>query len=183
MHPSPQLEHNTHSACLENKAHSACFTGHRPSRFSGIQMDDLRLDISTVITEAIDEGYDTFYCGMAQGTDILAGELTAALRQQYPWIRLIAVVPFPEQTDGWNEEWTARYQQLLEKSDEVKILLPHIQKGGYFLRNRYMVEHASLLIGVYAGSPRGGTAYTVRYARKKGLQVRILTPQHYQKHR
>lgn len=170
-------------ALPKNSARSACFTGHRPARFSSIQIDDLRLDISIAITEAIEQGYDTFYCGMAQGTDILAGELTVSLRQQYPWIRLIAVVPFPEQTDGWNEDWTRRYQQLLEKSDEVQILLPHIQKGGYFLRNRYLVEHSSLLIGVYTGSPRGGTAYTVRYARKLGLQIRILTPKQYRRRR
>ncbi len=167
----------------ESTIHSACFTGHRPSHFSKIRIDDLRLDISNAIVEAIDQGYDTFYCGMAQGTDILAGELTADLRQQYPWIRLIAVIPFPEQTDGWSEEWVRRYQQLLEKSDEVKILLTHIQKGGYFLRNRYMVEHSSLVIGVYTGSPRGGTAYTVRYAKKLGLRIRILTPQQYRQRR
>ena len=165
----------------EEPAHSACFTGHRPNRFSGVQMDDLCLDISAAITDAIEEGYDTFYCGMAQGTDILAGELTAALRQQYPWIRLIAVVPFPEQTDGWDADWLQRYESLLEKSDEVRTLLPHNQKGGYFLRDRYMVDRSSLLIGVYGGSPRGGTAYTVRYARKKGLRIQILTPQSYRR--
>lgn len=162
-------------------SHSACFTGHRPDRFSGVRMDDLRLDISAAIVEAVEEGYDTFYCGMAQGTDILAGELTASLRQQYPWIRLIAVVPFPEQTDGWSADWLQRYESLLEKSDEVRTLLPHIQKGGYFLRDRYMVDLSSLLIGVYSGAPRGGTAYTIRYARKKGLRIRILTPQSYRR--
>ena len=37
-------------------------------------------------------------------------------------------------------------------------------------RNRYMVEHANILLTVFDGSP-GGTAATVRYARSRGLQI------------
>jgi uncharacterized phage-like protein YoqJ len=162
-----------------HRAHGVCFTGHRPNQLHRIRLEDLRLDLSAAIVEAIDRGFDTFYCGMAQGSDILAGELTVSLRQQYPWIRLIAVVPFPEQTDGWSPEWTRRYSMLLQKADEVRILLPQMKRGGYFLRDRYMVDRASLLIGIYAGTPRGGTAYTLRYAQQQGLELKLLTPQDY----
>ena len=37
-------------------------------------------------------------------------------------------------------------------------------------RNRYMVEHADLLMTVFDGSP-GGTASTVAYARARGVKI------------
>ena len=155
---------------------SACFTGHRPDQLRGVAADDLRLELQNLIESAVQEGYTTFYCGMAMGTDILAGELAAALREQYPWVRLVAVVPFPEQSRGWPAEWKERYQALLQKCDDAVVLLPRSRPGGYHLRNRYMVDRSALLIGVYNGAPKGGTAYTVTYAQKKGLEIRLLRP-------
>ena len=37
-------------------------------------------------------------------------------------------------------------------------------------RDRYMVDHASLLIAAFDGSP-GGTRYTVEYAMRRGLEI------------
>ena len=37
-------------------------------------------------------------------------------------------------------------------------------------RTRYMVDHASLLIAAFDGSP-GGTRYTVEYAMRRGLEI------------
>ena len=37
-------------------------------------------------------------------------------------------------------------------------------------RDRYMVDHASLLIAAFDGSP-GGTQYTVQYAMSRGLDI------------
>lgn len=158
------------------KAHSACFTGHRPRMLQNCRLDDLRLQLHLAIQEAINAGYQHFYCGMAMGSDIIAGELVVALREQFPEIRLIGVVPFREQTDGWSKEWRQRYWRLRDAADEIITLMPVAFTEGYLVRDRYMVEHSSLLIGVYNGSIRGGTAYTVRYARQKGLKIRLIAP-------
>lgn len=40
---------------------------------------------------------------------------------------------------------------------------------------KYMVDHATHLLAVYDGQP-GGTASTIRYARKKGLEITIIEP-------
>jgi len=37
-------------------------------------------------------------------------------------------------------------------------------------RDRYMVDHAALLIAAFDGSP-GGTRYTVEYAMRRGLEI------------
>ena len=43
-------------------------------------------------------------------------------------------------------------------------------------RNRYLVEHSSVLLAVYNGSCRSGTGMTVRYAQKQGREVIIIDP-------
>ncbi len=164
---------------VSEREKSVCFTGHRPDQLQGIRVDDLRLELQTAIQEAIDAGYETFYCGMAMGTDILAGEITVSLREQYPWVKLIAVVPFPEQSKDWPEEWETRYRALLQKCDDAVVLLPRAKRGGYYLRNRFMVDRSQLLIGVYNGTSRGGTAYTIRYAKQQGLELRLLLPRNF----
>jgi uncharacterized phage-like protein YoqJ len=43
-------------------------------------------------------------------------------------------------------------------------------------RNRYMVDHAAYLLAVYDGGNKGGTAYTVRYAREKKREIIVIRP-------
>ena len=46
-------------------------------------------------------------------------------------------------------------------------------------RNRFLVDHAGLVLAVYNGEPRGGTAFTVRYAQRTGKQVVLIDPLKY----
>ncbi|MGI6182049.1 MAG: DUF1273 domain-containing protein [Agathobaculum sp.] len=45
-----------------------------------------------------------------------------------------------------------------------------------FRRNRWLIDHASFVLAVYNGSPKGGTAYTVNYARQKNRAVITINP-------
>ena len=43
-------------------------------------------------------------------------------------------------------------------------------------RNRRLVESAAVLLAVYNGEWRGGTAATIRYAQKLGRKLIVLDP-------
>lgn len=43
-------------------------------------------------------------------------------------------------------------------------------------RNRFLVEYASILLAVYNGERRGGTAATMRYAQKVGRETILIDP-------
>ena len=43
-------------------------------------------------------------------------------------------------------------------------------------RNRFLVSYASVVLAVYNGERRGGTAATVRYARKLGRELFTIDP-------
>lgn len=49
-------------------------------------------------------------------------------------------------------------------------------KAAPLIRNREIVDQADLLIACYDGRERGGTYYTIRYARERGVEVRIWEP-------
>ncbi|NLS78827.1 MAG: DUF2493 domain-containing protein [Chloroflexi bacterium] len=46
------------------------------------------------------------------------------------------------------------------------------------IRDRQMVDLADLLVACYDGRPRGGTCYTVSYARRRGVETRLVQPHH-----
>jgi predicted Rossmann fold nucleotide-binding protein DprA/Smf involved in DNA uptake len=43
-------------------------------------------------------------------------------------------------------------------------------------RNHRLVDAASLLLAVYNGERRGGTAATIRYAQKLGREIYVVDP-------
>ena len=50
------------------------------------------------------------------------------------------------------------------------------QRGCVHIRNRYLVDNCDLLIAIYNGEDKCGTAYTVNYAKQQGKEIVILNP-------
>ena len=153
------------------------FTGHRPEQLIGMDEKELDEAIFREIAGCIEEGYDTFYCGAARGADIMCGECVAAMREGSDLaVKLICVIPFRDQAAGWGDWWRMRYWQLRRDADQNILLSEAFSKGCFHARNRYMVDHADRIIAIYNGNGRGGTAYTVEYAKRKGREIIIIHP-------
>lgn len=162
---------------------TACsFTGHRPQRFSfGYDEDDPKCDSLKVkmimkTCELIEKGVRTFYTGMAQGVDQWAAEIVLDMKQHYHDVRLIAVLPCETQAAKWTPEQRDRYYNIIDRSDEAIPLQDRYTSDCMHKRNRWLVEHAEYLLAVYDDSGKGGTAYTVRYAREKQRQIISIHP-------
>ena len=123
----------------------------------------------------IGRGYVDFLSGGALGFDQMAAEIVLSLREKYPWIRLIMVIPYDGQADKWTEDQRRRWLGIIEASDRVIHISHAYDKGVFFRRNHYMVEQADLLLAAYDGQP-GGTAGTVAYAKRHGVRVVRLPP-------
>ena len=78
--------------------------------------------------------------------------------------------------DGWSASARERYFSILEQADEVVHVNREYSKNCMLERNRYLVDHTACLLAVYNGEWRGGTAMTVRYAKKLRREVIILKP-------
>ena len=152
------------------------FTGHRSAKLPwGYNEDapacrELKQRIYDTAEAVYSAGFHTFICGMAEGCDLYFCEAVLTLRDEHPEIRIEAAVPFPGQADRWPADQKRRYERLLEACDKRTLIRPEYTAGCMMERNRYMVDHADLIIACYDGKS-GGTLNTLRYALEKGVQI------------
>lgn len=148
---------------------NVAFTGHRSCT------EQARASLRCVLDELHAQGFRTFLSGMARGFDLLAAEEVLALASRCEGVRLVAVVPFAAQAERYPGGDRARYLRVLAAADECVVLSAEYYRGCYAVRNDFLVDHASVVVAWYDGSP-GGTRYTVRRADARGREVRHLHP-------
>lgn len=160
---------------------TCCFTGHRPEKLpwgydeGAPACAALKARIARALEELYQRGYRHFISGMAKGADLYFAEAVLALRERRPGVVLEAAVPCSTQADRWSAAERARYRSVLDRCDLESVVQHDYDRFCMLRRNRYMVEHASLLLAVYDGS-KGGTRYTISYAMDCGLEVVRLEP-------
>lgn len=158
---------------------TCCFSGHRPGKLPwGENESDprclvLKDSIRKALENAYNSGYRHFICGMAQGCDFYFCEAVQSLRDDRPGVTLEAAIPCETQADKWSPADKERYRRLVGLCDFETMVQHTYDRGCMLRRNRYMVDHSSLLIAAYDGSG-GGTLYTATYAMKHGVDVEII---------
>lgn len=147
----------------------ACFSGHRRLPEDNRK---LRNALESAISGLIEHGVIYFGAGGALGFDMLAEETVLQMKQQYPQIRLILVLPCPpeQQTLLWNDAQRKQYNEILARADKVRILSPAYTSTCMLERNRHLVDNSGHLI-CYLRENHGGTFYTMNYAEKQGVRV------------
>ena len=161
---------------MREKAKSCCFTGHRNLLADEeLDIDKLIKEIDQAVWGLRERGYDTFYVGGALGFDTLAAQRLLKMRDYCPsWkMEVILVMPCRNQARGWMVTQKEAYRDIQRRVDEVICLQEEYTSGCMHVRNRFMVDHSSACIA-YCHETRGGTAYTVKYARQKGLEIIML---------
>lgn len=156
------------------------FTGYRPEKLIFFGEDDpMCVDLKERLSRQIDslmaQGADEFYTGMALGVDTWAAEAVLEKKIPHPEIKLVAVIPCPEQDARWSDEQRRRYRDILRRCDKIIPISPRYSKDCMLKRNRALVELCDVLVAVYDGKP-GGTQYTVNYAKKTGRKTVIVPP-------
>lgn len=154
------------------RKHRCCFTGHRPEKLS-IPENRLAELLEAEIRKAIDRGFTTYITGMAKGTDLIAGETVLRLREQDARLKLICALPHPGFGLHWGGGWTERFQRVLSEADLTRCVCSRFSYASYQIRNEWMVNHSSLVIGVFNGQC-GGTKNTLDYAQRKGVPYIVI---------
>ena len=148
---------------FENDERRFAGTGHRLEVLGAMDMDTQNK--VTRYTRSVLPSYkpEKVISGMALGFDIALAE--ASLQEN---IYLILAIPFEGQESHWPDgKLKDKYQEILKSANEVHI----ISEGGYsydkyLTRDRWMVDNSNHVIALWNGHPKGGTAYTVKYANK-----------------
>lgn len=161
---------------------SCAFTGHRPHKFPWRYNEDdercvaLKATLTEQIIALTDAGVTDFYSGGADGMDCWAALIVLELRKKNPMLKLHCILPHEGQADKWSDPAQERYHSILSQADSVDYVSRKYYDGCMFDRNRRLVDAADVLLAVYNGERRGGTAATVRYARKSEHKITILDP-------
>lgn len=160
---------------------TCCFTGHRPQNLSwGFNEEDercveLKKRIKVEIENAIIKGYSIFISGMALGFDIMCAEAVVDLKKKYSHISIFGALPCKDQDRFWSSRDKKRYNDLIEQLDDKKYInSSYIGAKCMIERNKFMIDNSSLVIALYNGK-KGGTEQTLNYAKKKGLQMVVLS--------
>ena len=149
---------------------TVCFTGHRQIRGRD---GGLFSALSAVVEDLILQGYLYFCAGGARGFDALAAEVVLSMKQSYPQIQLILILPFCQQYNRkplWAPEEIAQHERLKEMASQVICLEETYRPGCYYARNRRLVDLSSVCVS-YQYKAKGGTAYTTAYAKEQGVRV------------
>ena len=147
---------------------TCCFTGHRSipaglDKFLGERS-------SAGIEYLYKQGIKNFLVGGALGFDTIAAHSVIKQRESHSDIQLIVVAPCQDQDKYWVQKDKDIYTKIKKDADEVITLSENYYQGCMQDRNRYLVDNSIACI-CYLTQISGGTAYTVSYAKSKGLTV------------
>lgn len=151
---------------MDKKKKTCCFTGSRSCSLSFSYVYDVVLNL-------IEEGFCFFGAGGAIGFDTLVAKGVIKAKEAHPHIKLILVLPFPEQPKLFTSAQKKEYFELIKKADKIVYIDNKYSNDAYLRRNRHLVTCSSLCV---AFCPRcsGGAYYTARYAYAVGVPVRFV---------
>lgn len=150
------------------KEKTCCFTGHRQIPLGDYQT--ILQNTEKVVENLISKGFCYFGAGGALGFDTLAALTVLKLKSLYPDIKLILVLPCRTQTRSWSKEDIKIYEDIKSQADKVVFTSEEYTRGCMHKRNRHLVDNSSVCVA-YLTDSKGGTAYTVDYAKKQGLDI------------
>ena len=161
---------------------SCAFTGHRPKSFPW-KYDETAHDcillkeiLAVQIKALADSGITDFLSGMALGIDLWSAQIVLNLQKDNPALKLHCILPCEEQETKWASQTQEQYHSILAQANNVIYTEREYSKGCMLKRNRYLVDHSSILLAVYNGTYRSGTAMTVRYAKEKHHKIILIDP-------
>lgn len=150
------------------RCRTCCFTGHRD--LPVLEQERITQRLEEKVTSLIEAGIRYFGAGGARGFDALAAQTILKLQGEYPQIKLILVLPCLSQTRGWRDEDIKIYKMIKAAANKITYTSDKYTQGCMHKRNRHLVDHSSVCV-CYLTQSKGGTAYTVNYAKKQGLKV------------
>lgn len=150
------------------KKTTCCFTGHREIS------TEMKIYLNSRLEEEIDKlvsrGITNFCAGGALGFDTLAALAVLRKKARNPAVKLILVLPCKEQSQNWSENNKVIYNEIMKFADEVLYVSENYTRFCMQQRNRELVDRSSVCVG-FLLKKTGGTAYTVNYAEKQGLEI------------
>lgn len=165
---------------------SCAIISHRPTRFKFGYKENmtggkrLKKRLRDQLMTLYGQGVRRFYVGGCLGVDQWAGEILLRLKEQaeFSEIELIIVAPFPDHDRKWDEKSRGRLQFLISHCAKHFVIGKDERHESFIARNRYMVDHADVLLAVYDNvrTIHNGVGQVVLSVERRGLPVVFIHP-------
>ena len=143
---------------------SCCITGHRQT---GISHTAVCSAIRELTLAAIADGANHFYMGCSWGVDLIAGQVWSDMLLDWT-----AVKPCADHgVSVWSEVMMEYRDRIISNAQEIETLRERYEPGCLNDRNKWMVDHSEIVMGIFDGRRRGGTKHCLSYARRQGKRV------------
>ena len=152
----------------KKRMQTCCFTGHR--HLPPEEQAEIANRLERVISALYQKGIRYYGAGGALGFDALAARTVIRLRENCPGMKLILVLPCLTQTRGWRLEDVTEHERIKGQADKVVYMAQQYTPGCMHKRNRHLVDHSGVCV-CYLTKESGGTAYTVNYAKRHGVEI------------
>ena len=160
----------------DNKRYSCSFTGHRI--ISAEEKQNILPHLKSTVLYLVSQGVKEFHSGGAMGFDTLAASVVFDISREHPDVKLILDIPYENQASGWDKTNKRFYDFIKSKANEINIhgKNPKNREEAVKLllsRNRIMIDKSHYCICYLKDedAKRGGTAYTVNYAKLHDTQI------------
>lgn len=147
-----------------------CVTGHRDIPFH--KMTFVEQSLRQEIMQAVNDGFNYFLSGFAEGTDFIFARIIAELKKENAEIKLEAAIPYRNRLRQL--EIKKSWLFLLQSCDVIGVHSERYLQGCFMKRNRFMVDVSGRVIAIYDGRDCGGTAKTIQYAQTIGKKVHVI---------
>ncbi len=153
---------------MKDIKNTCAFTGHRD--IPREQYENFSEGIRREIYALYQKGVRHFITGGAMGFDMIAAVTVINLKSVLPDISLSLAIPCPDHFSKWKRIDKALLAAVRSRADSETVVSAEYDRECMYRRNRYMVDNSAYLIS-YCVKKSGGTHYTEKYAKEKGLNI------------
>lgn len=147
-------------------------TGHR-TQFFEQEGDGFILGVRKLLNRAYTAlRPDSVITGLCYGFDVIGAEEAQALD-----IDTHGYSPFPEFGKNWSPEHKESKEKVIEKLTSYRDVCPDYKRSCFHERDQAMVDDCDIVFSLlHPDANKGGTYYTVQYAKLKGKPVYNFWP-------
>lgn len=147
---------------------SCCVTG--PREIPKNKIEYVRQELRRETSQAIEDGFTSFFSSMANGTDLEFAAIVAEKKKENTDLLLESVIPYADRMKSKDKQ----FRELMRQCSSIKQISHERNRDCYFATNRYLLENSKRVIAVSDGKPKSNTAQLIRMATAKGLDLRII---------
>lgn len=160
-----------------NSTAACCIgTNNKINQIKDLTINDTRLkdSIHKTLTNIVNNGYKTFYCGLNSEFELMCLETISEMKNNHSYLKIIGVLPCSIKKSNLYKNLSAENSNIIKHLN--KIICMSDKKTSIeslYERNKYMINNSSIII-TYYNKNSNNLLETMNYAKSRNLQIKVI---------